>query len=282
MITSKKHLLFILGLKEEALNRILNNIDQYYYSWEKIKYDKKTNQPLKDSLGNNLTRTLNSTHDELKRVQKKIYLYLLRNTTIPSYCYGGIKGTDNIMNARYHQGNKYVFTTDLKSFFPSISHSDVFQMFLSLGCTPSISRILTQLTTKDYQLPQGVPTSTLLANLIFKSTGDKIENIARYNNLKFSIFVDDVTISSSKDFKFLVDLIISIIKDDGYKISHKKTHYQTKNPTITGVICQNNKLKIPNIYNKRIKQLSHDEKKTKHQQNQLKGLLNYRQRIKSL
>ena len=44
-------------------------------------------------------------------------------------------------------------------------------MFLREGCTPAIARILTKLTTHKYQVPQGIPTSTLIANLVFKPIG---------------------------------------------------------------------------------------------------------------
>ena len=36
---------------------------------------------------------------------------------MPQYVYGGVQGKNNVRNARFHQGNKYIFTTDLKSFF---------------------------------------------------------------------------------------------------------------------------------------------------------------------
>ena len=45
---------------------------------------------------------------------------------MPQYVYGGVQGKNNVRNARFHQGNKYIFTTDLKSFFPTISHKQVF------------------------------------------------------------------------------------------------------------------------------------------------------------
>lgn len=274
MIRTLKHLTYTLRTGLATINDILANIDSYYISWSKVKTDKDTGLPLTDADGNQRTRQLNSTKIELKRIQKRILALLMSHVEIPTYAFGGVPKKDNIKNAKYHQGNKYIFTTDLRSFFPSISHNRVFEVYCDNGYSPTVARILTKLTTYKYQLPQGVPTSTLLALLAFKPTGDKLYDYALQHNLKFSIFVDDITISSKVDFKHLVPEILDIIVSAGYKISHNKTHYSTKNPIITGIKCQNNRIKLPQSTYKRISKLPKDS-------NSYKGLIMYRKRIDS-
>ena len=274
MIRTLKHLTYTLRTELATINDILADIDSYYISWSKVKTDKDTGLPLTDADGNQRTRQLNSTKIELKRIQKRILTLLMSHVEIPTYAFGGVPKKDNIKNAKYHQGNKYIFTTDLRSFFPSISHNSVFEVYCNNGYSPTVARILTKLTTYKYQLPQGVPTSTLLALLAFKSTGDKLYDYAIQHNLKFSIFVDDITISSKVDFKQLVPDILDIIVSAGYKISHNKTHYSTKNPIITGVKCQNNRIKLPQSTYKRISKVPKDS-------NSYKGLIMYRKRIDS-
>ena len=256
MITNEKHLLYILGVNKEQLDYLLAHIEDYYYSFEKVKLNKFTCKPQKNSNGKFATRQINSSKGKLKDVQTRLYNFMSTKVEMPQYVYGGVQRKNNVSNARFHQGNKYIFTTDLKSFFPSISHKQVFQMFLREGYTPAIARILTKLTTHKYQVPQGIPTSTLIANLVFKPIGLEIEQLAKEHHIKFSMFVDDITLSSKSDFKKLIPNILSIIKKGGFKICHKKTHYQTKNPVITGVICQNNRLLAPLGYKKKIAILS--------------------------
>lgn len=226
------------------------------------------------------TREVNATKKELKQIQKRIYKLLIASIKLPDYAFGGIPKRDNISNAKYHQGNKYVFTTDLKSFFPSISHTQVFNVLIEHGFSPSVSRILTQLITYKYQVPQGVPTSTFIANLVFKKTGDKILDFARQNNIKFSIFVDDITLSSKIDFKDKIPHILDILKKDGYKISYQKTFYKTKNPIITGVICQNNLIKLPNNTYKRLKRYQLKQQIDSTFSNKYNGLKRYKDRVK--
>ena len=281
MITTIKHLCYVLGTDINTIENIIDNIDAYYISWEKKKLNKDTYLPIIIN-GKPKIRQLNSTRIELKRIQKRLYKFLLYSTELPDYAYGGVPKRDNVLNAKRHQGNKYIFTTDLKSYFPSISHKQVFELFLELGCTPTISRLLTKLTTYKHQLPQGVPTSTLLANLIFQKTGNKIASFCEEHNIIFTSFVDDLTFSSKNCFKEKSNTILEILKQDGYSISHKKTFYKTKNPIITGVVCQNNKLKLEQHYYKRISRLKivkeaspEDEKLTKKHE----GLLRYRKKI---
>lgn len=214
-------------------------------------------------------------------MQARLYDFMSKQVEMPQYVYGGVQGKNNVRNARFHQGNKYIFTTDLKSFFPSISHKQVFQMFLREGCTPTIARILTKLTTLKYQVPQGIPTSTFIANMVFKPTGLEIDQLAKEHHIKFSMFVDDITLSSKSDFKNLIPDFLSIIKKNGFRISHKKTHYQTKNPIITGVICQNDRLLAPLGYKKKIAILSKYpiEKSIK---NKLQGINAYLSTIKNV
>ena len=274
MIRTLKHLTYTLKTELATINDILADVDSYYISWSKVKTDKDTGLPLTDADGNHRTRQLNSTKIELKRIQKRILTLLMSHVEIPPYAFGGVPKKDNIKNAKYHQGNKYIFTTDLRSFFPSISHNSVFEVYCNNGYSPNVARILTKLTTYKYQLPQGVPTSTLLALLAFKPAGDKLYDYALLHNLKFSIFVDDITISSKVDFKQLVPDILDIIVSAGYKISHNKTHYSTKNPIITGIKCQNNRIKLSQSTYKRISKLPKDS-------NSYKGLIMYRKRIDS-
>jgi len=281
MITNIKHLCYVLKTDINTIENIIDNIDNYYITWEKKKLNKDTNLPILEN-GKPKIRQLNSTKIELKKIQKRIYKFLLANVKLPEYAYGGVPKRDNAINAKQHQGNKFIFTTDLKSYFPSISHNQVFSMFLELGISPTISRILTQLTTYKYQVPQGVPTSTLIANLVFKKTGDKILKFAESNQIKFTTFVDDITLSSKSDFKSQIPEVLEILTNDSYKISHKKTAYKTKNPMITGVICQNDKLKLDNHVYKRISRLKKQrqfEPDNTIIENKLKGLSQYRKRV---
>lgn len=271
MIKSKKHLLSILKIDAARLDHILDHVEEYYISFERQKIDKTTGQPKTDKDGNVKNRKINAPVTELKKLQANIRDYLNTIVTLPAYFYGGVKKKDNIQNARFHQGNRYFFTTDLKDFFPSISYKKVYDALIQIGFAPDIARIVTRLTTRGHGLPQGVPTSTLLANLVFKPTGEKINAIAEAHKIRFTIFVDDVTLSSKRDFKPLTFQILDLLRQDGFKISHKKTHYQTRRPNVTGLEVHPRGLKCPAMLHRILKNATPEEMLTP----RLRGIKSY-------
>ncbi len=275
MIKSKRHLLHVIKVDSNRLEYILTHLDEFYYSFDKTKFNKLTGKPKRDGAGKIKKRTINSSKGDLKSIQSRIYNFLLSNITLPKYFYGGVKGKNNILNARYHQGNKYIFTTDLKSFFPSISNKQVYTTLVNLDFLPNIARIITKFITRNGQVPQGIPTSTLIANLVFRPTGDLILEMASRHHIKFTIYVDDVTLSSAQDFKALVPEFLAILKKSGFRISHDKTFYKTKNPTVTGVVVHNNNLRRQPAYNKIVARLEKDDNAIK----SLVGVKAYLQRI---
>ncbi len=246
MISTLKHLAYELKVDFSEIETIINNIDKYYYEKVEIKKDKSGQPKLKNGIIQK--RVLNPSISRLKIIQKRIQRNILAKLEMPEYAYGAIKGKDNVSNAKKHQGKKYIFTTDLKSFFPSINHDRVFAMYRSFNFSPTVSRVLTQLTTYKGRLPQGAPTSPTVANLVFVKTGKKLKHFATENKLIFTSFIDDLTFSAPIDFKSKAQFIIEMIQADGFKISHNKTNFKTKLPIVTGVVVKNNKLDITDTF----------------------------------
>jgi RNA-directed DNA polymerase len=251
IINTIKHLAFVLKVTPSEIQQIIDNIDQFYY--EKIELKKnKDGSPKLDKFGSQKKRILHPSILKLKIIQQRILKDILVNLPLSDYAYGAVKGRDNVKNGRRHKGNYHVFTTDLKDFFPSIRHPQVFEMFQQFGFSSTVSRALTQLTTYKGKIPQGAPTSPAVANLVFTRTGKKLQEIARMHHLTFTAFIDDLTFSSPKDFKDTIQQIIKVITDDGFRISHSKTNYKTKDPAVTGIVLKRNSLSIPETLKQKI------------------------------
>lgn len=270
MIKTSKHLAYELKVELSEIDHILNNIDSFYYQKETIKKNEKDEPKIKNGIVQK--RVLNPSIKRLKIIQKRLQSNILQKLEIPEYAYGAIKGKDNISNAKKHQGKKYIFTTDLTNFFPSVSNKQVFEMFVSFDFSPTVARYLTKLTTYKGKLPQGAPTSPIVANLVFVKTGKRLQEFAALNNLTFTSFVDDLTFSSPIDFKEKAQSILDAVIADGFKISHKKTNYKSKLPTVTGIIVKNNNLDLPKKFKDKLK----DKTQTKER---LDGLEWYHDRV---
>ena len=271
-IKTVKHLAYILKLQAEELLQLSNSVDNFYYTKNEPKLDKDNNPKFKN--GVQLFRTLNPSIDKLKIVQSKIQKNIISKIELPDYAYGAVKGRDNVKNALRHRGKKYNFTTDLSNYFPTITNKQVYEMFTSNGFSPTVSRILTKLTTYNGKVPQGAPTSPTISNLVFVKTGIKLIYLAEQNNLTFTTFIDDLTFSSKKDFKELIPEILEIVIADDFIISHQKTFYKTYRPSVTGVIVTNNYLYLTEKFKNKLSNL---EGKT---EEQILGLKNYADKIK--
>lgn len=281
MLIQRKQTLCDIVLRTNIgrLDHILTHIDEFYKEFKEFKRDKygnlRTNKPkYVKKFGQYQTRTINPPKGELKSVQKRINKYLSEHISMPEYAFGGVKGKDNIQNAYSHKGQKYVFQTDLKDFYPFITSKMVYQMFVRIGFSADVSRILTRLTTYKGHLPQGAPTSTTIANLVFEPTGRKLQKLAEENKLRFTTFVDDVTMSSQSQFKDLTPLAIRILEEDGYRISQNKTTYKSGITEITGVKMTNNSMTTTSKFNAKYENADNMPLSTKN------GMDNYKHRIK--
>jgi RNA-directed DNA polymerase len=269
-------LLRFLNVSQKELDYLLNNVDKYYYLISNPKLSKKTGLQLIDKNGNPRTRDLYPSISKLKEVQERVYHTLLKTIKLPNYAFGGVEKRDNVLNAKMHQGNKFFFNTDLRNFYPGITHHQVFAMLIERKFAPSVAQVITKLTTYKGMLPQGTPTSPYLANMAFVNAGLEIQALATLHGLTFTTFVDDITISSKTDFQPLVNDFIAIIKSKDFKISHDKTFYQTKLPKVTNIIVKNNGLHLADSYKAKID--AFEDKETP----SAKGTINYYKRVRKI
>ena len=214
--------------------------------------------------------------DLLKEIQNKLYHKILKKIKLPDYAFEGVEGRDNVTNAKMHQGNKFFFNTDLRNYYPSITHRQVFEMLLKKGFKVELANAITKLTTYKGQLPQGTPTSPFVANLVFVKTGEELQMFCKIHRLTLTTFVDDITISSKNDFQPLISDLIKIITSNGFVISHDKTFYQTSRPKVTNVIVMNNGLRLDKKY-KEIMDSIEDQTSA-----EAKGKRNYFDRVKKI
>lgn len=238
----KKQLNYLASLlccKPAEIEYLCANIQSYYGKWVEQKKDKITGVPKTYPNGNPKQRIIRPSYTKLKQIQKSIKINILGKINFPENIQGGVKRKSNISNAKKHQGKKYQFATDLQDFFPSVTHKQMYGLFLSLGYSNHISHWLTKLTSIEFELPQGTPTSTAIANLVFLVIDQKLITLGKEYGLTYTRYVDDLIFSSDKDFRFLTNKILGIVKDGGFKISYRKTKYEG-NQLLTGIHVFNN------------------------------------------
>lgn len=205
---------------------------------------------------------------ELERIHRRIFKFL-KKVPLPDYLFSSKKGVSYIDNAKQHQGNQYVVALDLSKFFPNCNASYINKLFVDkFNMSKDVAYIMTNICTIDtskvklnrnvvnwyekvngqlkYSIPERhIPTgsslSQLLAFLSFKGMFDEMYEYAIEHKLTFSVFVDDVVISSKKPIKSsTVDDLKRIASSYGHQINKLKVKRYGKiyNKKITGVIIR--------------------------------------------
>jgi RNA-directed DNA polymerase len=234
----------IIGSTEEELNGIIENISSYYVEDSIPKVDSQGHPKMKNGVPSH--RKICKSVGKLKVIQKRLHKRLLSKIELPYYVVGSVKGISNIDNARYHLGQRYIFQTDLVNFFGFITNQMVFNS-LNTRYGFKVASLITKLTTYKGHLPQGTPTSPILANLAGLTTDKAMLSLAQAFQLKYTRYVDDLTFSSSVNFKDLLPEIIAKIEGIGFLISDKKTTYKA-DTVITGVRLNRNQMSPTTIH----------------------------------
>jgi RNA-directed DNA polymerase len=218
----------LLGISERHLWHIAETTESSYSRWQ---------QP-KASGG---FRELSSPNPQLKEVQKKLHRLIFSRVALGPFSHYGIKRKSNITNACEHSGNAVISTFDLRSFFPSIRPERVKRALVDeLGCPDPPALLIAKLVSVNYQLPQGAPTSTDIANIVTLRLQRRLYHLARQWGIRrFTIFADDVTFSDNHIPKGFRRMVAKVIREEGFKIHPEKkkggTFNKSAEQVVTGV-----------------------------------------------
>lgn len=197
-------------------------------------------------------RLIESADKPLHKIQRLIQqrLQAVYFTARPDCAYGGLitpqdePHVRNIYtNAMRHIGKnrKWLLHFDLKDFFPNIRTTRIFEVYSSapFHFPEPVAQLLTQLTTHEDKLPQGVSTSPILANFVCLRADHNLEALARDKGWTYTRFIDDMTFSGKKRFKEKqVEAVRQLLEAEGFIVNlHKVDISRIKDePEVTGLI----------------------------------------------
>ncbi len=189
----------------------------------------------------------------LKAVQRRILDNVLLRPPPAKSSFGAIKGRSIKENARRHCNSKYIAKLDIQDFYPSIRSTKVYTFFVELECSPDIANLLTPLTTRNYSLPLGASTSPMLADQILSKVDVRINGMAEKVGLRYTRYVDDITLSGNFPLNRLVPLVMKVLSESGFKTKKKKLVLygpddDGKERIITGVRVAGGKVSAPLDY----------------------------------
>lgn len=204
---------------------------------------------------NGKSRDITAPSMQLKKRQRWVLDNILIHY-VPLECvHGFVKGKSIKTNALCHINQEEIGCIDIKDFFPSINKSQVRNAFVEIGYSYEVADAFADLTTYNDELPQGAPTSPTLANMVFSSVDRDILKYTNENNLVYSRYADDITISGANEIQMHLDNVIRIVEKSGYVINKKKTHVMNSKTgkKVTG-LSVGTQVKVPNRFKRRLNQ----------------------------
>lgn len=187
---------------------------------------------------NGSKRPISEPLPSLKEIQIWILRNILYKIPVSPFAKAYKPNSGLIENLKFHKKQPKVFTLDLENFFPSISIKSIEKVFLELGYSRMISKLLAKLCTRDKTLPQGAPTSPALSNLIFKDADVLISSFCVDRKIRYTRYADDLSFSGDFDEKELLEKVTQIVENLNLHINVAKTKLMTPNmrQTVTGIV----------------------------------------------
>jgi RNA-directed DNA polymerase len=199
------------------------------------------------------------------RIALKIILSWFGSSLAPSLdlqpcVYGFVRGKSAIQAAKIHCGAAWIFSTDIKDFFPSTSKSVVKKSLMSIGYSEVGAEIMSKLCCYDNGLAQGSPASPALSNLAFSDADKEIIHLAEDLGVNYTRYADDLVFSGSGKPPDNLDISIrTIIERYGWEIAdHKQTLVcSPKSLKVHGLLVNGTTPRLTKSYRNRIRAFRH-------------------------
>lgn len=172
--------------------------------------------------GSGKYRHIDNPFGALKRAQSRIKRLLCEELDVHPALHGGVPGRSTHTAAEQHVRRPCLVGIDISAYFPSVTNRAVYRFFVrDLCCAPELARCLTELTTHRGHLPQGAPTSTIIANLLNRPLFDVLLRVAADRQCALSVYVDDIFFSGRRA-RECIGPTISALRGFGYSTSRRK------------------------------------------------------------
>jgi len=220
-------------------------------------------------------RKIQAPIPQIRYVQRKL-LDVLYEVYVPRpSVHGAVRGRSIVTNASVHLKSKYVINFDLKDFFPSIHFGRVKGMLMAhpYKLPEDVATVISNICCHNSELPQGAPTSPIVANMICHGMDRSFQRLAKKHGFFYTRYFDDITFSTKRKIipngvsyrlddeskKYVLGQeVMDIVNKSGFQINDKKTRVQNRNESqvVTGLKV-NRTLNLDRKYIRQIRAMLH-------------------------
>lgn len=260
-IASREALAKTLSIDKHVLLDFEQNAGSYYQFFE---------IPKKHGDGK---RSITAPKPALMQIQRRINSRIFSGCKFPRYLHGSIKDIDAprdfLTNASEHIAANHIITLDIRNFYPSIKREEVFKIFkYLLRFTDEVAESLTSLVTLNGSVPQGAPTSSFIANMVFYDREPKLVEEFVRSGVRYTRLLDDITLSFSNRFsseklkRNVIGKVRVMCSEKGFKLhdGKQRIHSLEKSPNpaiVTGISIRNGRAGLPPAYRERTRAKVH-------------------------
>lgn len=214
-------------------------------------------------------RLLEIPEERLRRVQRLLLRSVIGLIPVNDAAHGFIAARSAVTGAALHTGREIVVSLDLMMFFTRVRGTRIYGVFRQSGFPESVAHLMTGLCTNSVpprviaamprggdaderfalrqalatnHLPQGAPTSPMMANLAIRRLDSRLAGWAKSVGATYTRYADDFAFSGDHELARRPDAFIRgverIVVDEGHSINQAKTRVQRSGvrQTVTGIV----------------------------------------------
>jgi S1-C subfamily serine protease len=218
------------------------------------------------------TRHIQSPEKPLRDLQRAIATFLIAAYPLRQSVHGFAIARSILTNASAHMGARSVLNLDLANYFPSIHPGRVVGALQAHPfCFPrDVAKLVASICCTSNALPQGAPSSPILANIVTWSLDRDLERLAKKYRCYYTRYADDLTLSSTRT-TFPPELairhgastvlgreLVEVVRKAGFIVNDKKTRLSGPNHrhVVTGLVL-GERINLQRVYIREIRGMLH-------------------------
>lgn len=221
-------------------------------------------------------RKIDAPNRTLKYIQRIMHESLIRIYGPHPAVHGFVPNKSIVTNAKRHLVRRYVLNIDLADFFPSITRKRIYGRLVASPYSfhSEVANSIAALATNAYsKLPQGSPSSPVIANMVAAELDADLTQLCRLHGCWYTRYADDITISTAHNempppiAKYpkargtgqvvVGDELMDIIEAHGFTINHRKSrlHSYWTRQICTGLVVNGDRVTPPRRYIRKLRSL---------------------------